>query len=94
MDREWNDNQPIYRQLRDRVVAMILDEVLKEAIRCPRCAMSRPMPPSRRHSYVRRRGFGARGTSRFCRRMAPCNSGLSGEAWDEARISPCAHDHI
>lgn len=30
MDREWNDSQPIYRQLRDRVVAMILDEVLKE----------------------------------------------------------------
>src|SRR6267378_7919826 len=29
-DREWNDNQPIYRQLRDRVVAMILDQVLKE----------------------------------------------------------------
>lgn len=25
----WNDNTPIYRQLRDRVVAMILDEVLK-----------------------------------------------------------------
>jgi GntR family transcriptional regulator len=30
MDREWNDGQPIYRQLRDRVVAMILDGVLKE----------------------------------------------------------------
>ena len=30
MDREWNDSQPIYRQLRDRVVAMILDGVLKE----------------------------------------------------------------
>jgi len=30
MEREWNDSQPIYRQLRDRVVAMILDEVLKE----------------------------------------------------------------
>ena len=30
MDREWNDRQPIYRQLRDRVVAMILDGVLKE----------------------------------------------------------------
>ena len=27
---EFNDNQPIYRQLRDRVVAMILDGVLKE----------------------------------------------------------------
>ncbi len=30
MDREWNDNQPIYRQLRDRVVAMILDGLLGE----------------------------------------------------------------
>jgi GntR family transcriptional regulator len=30
MDREWNDNQPIYRQLRDRVVAMILDGLLEE----------------------------------------------------------------
>jgi GntR family transcriptional regulator len=30
MDHEWNDNQPIYRQLRDRIVAMILDGVLKE----------------------------------------------------------------
>ena len=30
MDREWNDSQPIYRQLRDRVVAMFLDGVLAE----------------------------------------------------------------
>lgn len=30
MDLEWNDSQPIYRQLRDRVVGMILDGVLKE----------------------------------------------------------------
>ena len=30
MDREWNDSQPIYRQLRDRVVALILDGILKE----------------------------------------------------------------
>src|SRR6266404_2832246 len=30
MDSEWNDSQPIYRQLRDRVVAMILDGVLAE----------------------------------------------------------------
>ena len=30
MDREWNDSQPIYRQLRDRVVAMILDGLLNE----------------------------------------------------------------
>jgi GntR family transcriptional regulator len=27
---EWNDSQPIYRQLRDRVVAMILDGLLNE----------------------------------------------------------------
>jgi DNA-binding transcriptional regulator YhcF (GntR family) len=30
MDGEWNDSQPIYRQLRDRVVDLILDGVLKE----------------------------------------------------------------
>jgi GntR family transcriptional regulator len=30
MDLEWNDGQPIYRQVRDRVVAMMLDGVLKE----------------------------------------------------------------
>ena len=30
MTREWNDGQPIYRQLRDRVVHMILEGVLKE----------------------------------------------------------------
>ena len=30
MEFAWNDSQPIYRQLRDRVVAMILDGVLKE----------------------------------------------------------------
>jgi GntR family transcriptional regulator len=30
MDHEWNDSQPIYRQLRDQSVHMILDGVLKE----------------------------------------------------------------
>ena len=30
MDNAWNDSQPIYRQLRDRGVHMILDGVLKE----------------------------------------------------------------
>jgi len=30
MDFEWNNSQPIYRQLRDRVIAMMLDGVLKE----------------------------------------------------------------
>ncbi len=30
MHSEWHDSQPIYRQLRHRVVAMILDGVLKE----------------------------------------------------------------
>ena len=29
VDAKWDESQPIYRQLRDRVVAMILDEVLK-----------------------------------------------------------------
>ena len=35
MDREWNDSQPIYRQIRDRVVAMILEGVLKEGDSLP-----------------------------------------------------------
>jgi GntR family transcriptional regulator len=30
MDSAWNDTQPIYRQLRDRMVAMILDGLLKD----------------------------------------------------------------
>src|SRR4029077_2658004 len=30
MDHEWNAHQPIYRQLRDQVIAMILDRVLNE----------------------------------------------------------------
>ncbi|HEX8569309.1 MAG TPA: GntR family transcriptional regulator [Caulobacteraceae bacterium] len=30
MDTEWNDSQPIYRQVRDRVVAMILEGTLAE----------------------------------------------------------------
>ena len=30
MNREWNETQPIYRQLRDRGVHMILDGLLKE----------------------------------------------------------------
>ncbi len=29
-DLEWNDSQPIYRQLRDRIVAMIIDGALSE----------------------------------------------------------------
>jgi GntR family transcriptional regulator len=35
MDHEWNDSQPIYRQLRDLVVAMILDGVLDEGDALP-----------------------------------------------------------
>jgi len=35
MDVAWNDGQPIYRQLRDRVVAMILEGVLKEGDALP-----------------------------------------------------------
>jgi GntR family transcriptional regulator len=30
MTHEWRDGQPIYRQLRDHVISMILDDVLKE----------------------------------------------------------------
>lgn len=35
MDPKWNDDQPIYRQLRDRVVAMILEGVLEEGDALP-----------------------------------------------------------
>lgn len=35
MPISWNDNAPIYRQLRDRVVAMILDGVLKQGDALP-----------------------------------------------------------
>jgi len=35
MNVTWNDNAPIYRQLRDRVVAMILDGVLKQGDALP-----------------------------------------------------------
>ncbi len=35
MDPKWNEDQPIYRQLRDRVVAMILEGVLSEADALP-----------------------------------------------------------
>jgi len=35
VNREWNDSQPIYRQLRDRVVHMILDGVLNEGDALP-----------------------------------------------------------
>ena len=35
MDSHWNDNQPIYRQLRDKVVAMILEGALAEGDALP-----------------------------------------------------------
>lgn len=35
MNVAWNDSTPIYRQLRDRVVAMILDGVLKQGDALP-----------------------------------------------------------
>ena len=35
MDPDWNDGQPIYRQLRDRVIALILDGVLSEGDALP-----------------------------------------------------------
>jgi GntR family transcriptional regulator len=34
-DSPWDNSQPIYRQLRDRVVAMILEGVLKEGDALP-----------------------------------------------------------
>jgi len=35
MEREWHGDRPIYRQLRDRVVEMILDGVLAEGDALP-----------------------------------------------------------
>jgi GntR family transcriptional regulator len=35
VDAKWDDSQPIYRQLRDRVVAMMLEGVLKEGEAIP-----------------------------------------------------------
>jgi GntR family transcriptional regulator len=35
MEPEWNDSQPIYRQLRARVVDMILDGLIKEGDALP-----------------------------------------------------------
>jgi GntR family transcriptional regulator len=35
MDPKWNDDLPIYRQLRDRVVAMILEKVLVDGDALP-----------------------------------------------------------
>ncbi len=35
MDSDWNDNQPIYRQLRDKVVAMILEGTLADGDALP-----------------------------------------------------------
>jgi GntR family transcriptional regulator len=35
MDPNWNDNQPIYLQLRDRVVAMILEGVVGDGDALP-----------------------------------------------------------
>jgi GntR family transcriptional regulator len=35
MAPKWNDSQPIYRQIRDRVLAMILDGELKEGDALP-----------------------------------------------------------
>ena len=35
MDPKWNEDQPIYRQLRDRVVAMILEGVLGDGDALP-----------------------------------------------------------
>ena len=33
IDVQWDESQPIYRQLRDRVVAMMLEGALKEGLK-------------------------------------------------------------
>jgi GntR family transcriptional regulator len=35
LETQWDDSQPIYRQLRDRVVAMMLEGILKEGEALP-----------------------------------------------------------
>lgn len=35
MQNDWNDNQPIYVQLREKVIGLILDEVLKDGDALP-----------------------------------------------------------
>ncbi len=35
MDPKWNEDQPIYRQLRDRVIAMILEDILGDGDALP-----------------------------------------------------------
>lgn len=35
MQPNWNENQPIYRQLRDQVVSLILDNILQEGDSIP-----------------------------------------------------------
>jgi GntR family transcriptional regulator len=35
VDAQWDESQPIYRQLRDRVVAMVLEGILKEGEALP-----------------------------------------------------------
>jgi len=64
MDSEWNDSQPIYRQLRDRVVAMILDGLLNEGD---------PLPSVRNVAaeYRVKSAHGSEGLSATGRR-APC----------------------
>mgnify|MGYP003390149456 CR=1 FL=1 len=42
IDAKWDDSQPIYRQLRDRVVAMMLEGTLKEGEALLTIAPARP----------------------------------------------------
>jgi Predicted transcriptional regulators len=51
MNREWNDTQPIYRQLRDRGVHMILDGVLKRRRSLPSVRNCRSRVPGQ-SAYV------------------------------------------
>jgi len=60
MSITWNDNAPIYRQLRDRVVAMILDGVLKQGDALPsvRQATAKPWLGSTDGEATMRSGTG------------------------------------
>ena len=91
MDFEWNDSQPIYRQLRDRVVAMMLDGVLKEGDPLPSvrtvAAEYRVNPLTVLKGYQQLVGRGTGGDQARaghvyqCRRTRTCYCGANGKSF-------------
>jgi GntR family transcriptional regulator len=74
IETQWDDSQPIYRQLRDRVVAMMLEGVLKEGEALPSvrqvAAEYRLNPLTCQGHQRRRRGAGERRAGRFVRQAS------------------------